>query len=392
MIFANKKFMSLNIDWEKIPSPCYVIIEELFRDNLNKISQVRNKAGVEIIIALKGFAMWKVFPIVKEYGFNEATASSYFEAQLAYESFGNKVHTYCPAYSEEDFEIIAQISNHLTFNSLSQYKRFSAWAKKINPTISLGLRVNPEYSEVKTLLYNPCAPGTRLGISAEQLKHEGIPEDIEGLHFHALCESSSYALENTLNSFEKRFGKILPQIRWINMGGGHLITRKDYNTEHLIALLVDFKKRYPHLKIILEPGAAFVWETGYLVSTVLDIVENKGVKTAMLDVSFTAHMPDCLEMPYKPVILGSVDEHPDKPTYRMGGNSCLAGDYMGNWSFEKELNIGDKIIFNDMIHYTMVKTTMFNGIRHPHIGMWTRNNEFLLFRRFEYEDYKNRMC
>lgn len=380
------------IDWEKIPSPAYVISEELLRKNLETIAKVREEAGVSIILALKGFAMWKVFPIIREYGFIYATASSYNEAQLAFDTMGTPVHTYCPAYADIDFEVIARMSSHLTFNSLSQYERFAATARTINPTISLGLRVNPEYSEVKTLLYNPCAPGSRLGISADELGQNGLPDGVEGLHFHSLCESTSYALENTLKAFEAKFGQFLHRMKWLNMGGGHLMTRKDYDRQHLVRVLRNFKARYPHLEIILEPGAAFVWETGYLMATVLDIVENHGIKTAMLDVSFTAHMPDCLEMPYKPVILGATDELEGLPTYRMGGNSCLAGDYMGNWSFDHELSIGEKIIFNDMIHYTMVKTTMFNGVRHPHIGMWTRDGEFKLFRTFDYNDYKNRMC
>ncbi|MGC8824224.1 MAG: carboxynorspermidine decarboxylase [Bacteroidales bacterium] len=382
----------VSIDWETIPSPAYVISEELLRRNLEIIANVRDEAGVDIILALKGFAMWKVFPIIREYGFGHATASSYNEAQLAFETMGAPVHTYCPAYSSFDFEAIARISSHLTFNSISQFECFANLARQVNPAISLGLRVNPEYSEVTTLLYNPCAPGSRLGVTAEQLLRYGLPEGIEGLHFHSLCESTSYALENTLKSFEEKFGRYLHLIKWLNMGGGHLMTRKDYDRQHLIGLLRNFKTRYPHLKIILEPGAAFAWETGYLVATVLDIIENHGIKTAMLDVSFTAHMPDCLEMPYKPVILGAIDEMEGMPTYRMGGNSCLAGDYMGNWSFDHELTIGEKIVFNDMIHYTIVKTTMFNGVRHPHIGMWTRNGEFKLFRTFDYSDYKNRMC
>jgi len=380
------------IDWNRIPSPAYVISEELLRRNLDTIARVRDEAGVNIILALKGFAMWKVFPIIREYGFRHATASSYNEAQLAWETMETAVHTYCPAYSDVDFEAIAKISSHVTFNSLSQYMRYADSARRINPSVSIGLRVNPEYSEVKTMLYNPCAPGSRLGITADLLQQHGLPHGVEGLHFHSLCESTSYALENTLKSFESRFGQYLPRLKWVNMGGGHLMTRKDYDRQHLIRVLRGFKDRYPHLEIILEPGAAFVWETGYLVATVLDIIENHGIKTAMLDVSFTAHMPDCLEMPYKPLIIGATDEKEGLPTYRMGGNSCLAGDYMGNWSFDHELAVGEKIIFNDMIHYTMVKTTMFNGVRHPHIGMWTCNNEFVLFRTFGYSDYKNRMC
>ncbi len=379
------------VQFDQIPSPSYVIDEKLLRRNLEVIDEVRKATGVTIILALKGFAMWKTFHIFQQYGFNWATASSLNEAKLANEEMGTKAHTYCPAYYDDEFDEIVQLSSHLTFNSLSQYHQFAKRAKLVNPDISLGIRVNPEYSEVKTLLYNPCAPGSRLGIIADQIPNNKLPEGVEGLHMHTLCESSSYEFEKTLEAFELRFGKYLANLKWVNFGGGHLMTRKDYNREHLIKILNNFKKRYPHLEIILEPGAAFVWDTGYLVATVLDIVENKGIKTAMLDVSFTAHMPDCLEMPYKPVILGAFEPQPHLPTYRMGGNSCLSGDYMGDWSFDHELKIGERIVFNDMIHYTMVKTTMFNGVKHPSIGMWTTHNEFLLFRQFRYEDYKNRL-
>ena len=380
----------MQINFSKIPSPCYVVDESLLRKNLEIIKNVREKSGVKIILALKGFAMWSVFPIINEYGFKTATASSYNEARLANEEMGTPAHTYCPVYSEYDFEKIANLSSHITFNSISQFEKFYPQFKNNKNPISVGLRVNPEFSEVKTMLYNPCAPGTRLGITATKLNNK-IPSGVEGLHFHALCESSSYDLEKTLAAFEKNFGNLLSQVKWVNMGGGHLITRKDYDSDHLINLLLNFKKRYPHLQLILEPGAAFAWETGYLVSSVLDIVVNSGIKTAMLDVSFTAHMPDCLEMPYKPLILNSFDEDPGKPTYRFGGNSCLSGDYMGNWSFDHELKIGEKIVFNDMIHYTMVKTTTFNGVQHPSIGIWNDKSGFRLIREFGYEDYKNRL-
>jgi carboxynorspermidine decarboxylase len=276
----------------------------------------------------------------------------------------------------------------MTFNSLQQFKHFYPQTHFEN--ISCGLRINPEFSDVETDLYNPCAPGSRLGIVAELLGDK-LPEGVEGLHFHTLCESTSYDLEKTLNVVEEKFGKFFSQIKWLNMGGGHLMTRDDYKTEHLIALLKGFQAKYPHLQLILEPGSAFVWRTGVLVSSVIDIVENKGIKTAMLDVSFACHMPDCLEMPYKPAIVGATNAVAGKPTYRMGGNSCLSGDFYGDWSFDNELKIGDKVIFEDMIHYTMVKTTMFNGVSHPSIGIWTKDNEFKLIREFGYEDYKGRM-
>jgi carboxynorspermidine decarboxylase len=378
------------VNFAEIPSPCFVIDEALLRRNLEKISNIRDQAGIEIILALKGFALWSVFPVINEYGFNSAAASSYNEALLAYEEMGLPAYTYCPAYNKNEFENISKISSHITFNSLSQFEYFYNDVKKLYHQVSFGLRVNPEFSEVKTDLYNPCTPGSRLGITASAIGKQ-LPAEIEGLHFHTLCESGSHDLEKTLNAFEKNFGHLLSQVKWVNMGGGHLITRKDYDSNHLVELLQNFKNHYPHLNVILEPGAAFAWETGYLVSTVMDVVENGGIKTAILDVSFTAHIPDCLEMPYKPSIVGATDEIEDRPTYRLGGNSCLSGDYMGNWSFNHELKPGEKIIFNDMIHYTMVKTTMFNGVQHPSIGIWNNKTGFKLVRKFGYDDYKNRL-
>ena len=375
------------MDYSKIPSPCYVLDEVAFRKNLELIKSVKEQAGVEIILAFKAFAMWSVFPIVREY-IPFTTASSLAEARLAFEEMGSPAHTYSPAYTDKEFPAIMNCSSHITFNSLAQFERFYPQTQFNN--ISCGLRINPEFSDVETDLYNPCAPGSRLGIVADLLGDK-LPEGVEGLHFHTLCESSSYDLEKTLNVVVEKFGKYFPQIRWLNMGGGHLMTREGYNTDHLISLLKSFKAKYPHLQLILEPGSAFAWRTGVLISSVIDIVENKGIKTAMLDVSFACHMPDCLEMPYKPSIIGATDAIPDKPTYRMGGNSCLSGDFMGDWSFNKELKIGDCIVFEDMIHYTMVKTTMFNGVSHPSIGIWTTGNEFRLIREFGYEDYKSRM-
>ena len=375
------------MDYSKIPSPCYVLDESSLRKNLELIKSVRDRAGVEVILAFKAFAMWNVFPIIREY-IPYSTASSLSEARLAFEEMGSPAHTYAPAYTDKEFPAIMNCSSHITFNSLTQFKRFYPQTQFNN--ISCGLRINPEYSDVETDLYNPCAPGSRLGIVADLLD-DTLPEGVEGLHFHTLCESSSYDLEKTLNVVEEKFGRYFQQIKWLNMGGGHLMTREGYDVEHLISLLKTFKAKYPHLQIILEPGSAFVWRTGVLVSSVIDIVENKGIRTAMLDVSFACHMPDCLEMPYKPSIVGATDSITGKPTYRMGGNSCLSGDYSGDWSFNEELKIGDRVVFEDMIHYTMVKTTMFNGVSHPGIGMWTTGNEFKLIREFGYEDFKNRM-
>lgn len=375
------------IDYQHIPSPCFVLNENKLRENLETINRVKSESRTEIILAFKAFAMWSAFPIIREY-IPCSTASSLAEARLAFEEMGSKAHTYAPAYSEKEFGDIIKYSSHITFNSLAQFEKFSAHA--ISKGISCGLRINPEYSEVETDLYNPCSPGSRLGILAEALGSQ-LPEGVEGLHFHNLCESNSFALEKTLLSVEKKFGHLLHQVKWLNMGGGHLMTRDGYNVDHLIMVLKSFRAKYPHLHLILEPGSAFAWRTGELVSTVLDIVENKGIKTAMLDVSFSCHMPDCLEMPYKPAIVGATDPISGKPTYRMGGNSCLAGDFVGSWSFDKELQPGDLIVFEDMIHYTMVKTTMFNGVSHPSIGIWTKENEFRLVREFGYEDYKGRL-
>jgi carboxynorspermidine decarboxylase len=376
------------INYSKIPSPSYVIDEERFRQNLSLIRHVSEESETEIILAFKGFAMWGVFDILREY-VSGAAASSLSEARLCHEEIGAPAHTYCPAYRDNEFAEILRYSSHITFNSLAQYRRFYPLLRKPSSTISAGLRINPEFSEISHGLYNPCSPGSRLGVTAVELKH-GLPEGIEGLHFHVLFENDSYVLEKVLGVVESKFGKLLPYLKWINMGGGHIMTRKDYNTGHLIQILRRFRKKWG-MNIILEPGSAFAWETGELVATVEDIVENSGIKTAILDVSFTAHMPDCLEMPYKPKILNASDPVEGEPVYRLGGNSCLSGDAMGDWSFGKELKPGDRIVFWDMIHYTMVKTTTFNGVHHPSIGIWTRDGKFRLLKKFTYEDYKGRL-
>lgn len=376
----------MSIDFNQIPSPCYVIDETLLRNNLQLIKQAEEASGADFLISFKAFSNWGVFPIFKEYGFG-ASASSLNEARLAFEEFGVKAHTYSPAYEEKTIADILKYSSHISFNSLSQFLRFVKTTSQ--QAISIGLRVNPEFSDTSFDIYNPCKPGSRFGITAEQLGNT-LPQGVDGLHFHTLFEADSIALERLLAVFENKFGRLLPGLKWVNMGGGHLITKKGYDIPHLIHLLKDFKNRYD-VEIILEPGSAFTYQTGYLLSTILDIVENNGIKTAILDVSFTCHMPDCLEMPYKPVILGAAEEMAGKPTYRMGGISCLAGDYMGNWSFDKELKPGNQIIFDDMIHYTTVKTTMFNGVNHPSIGIWNEKSGFRLIKEYNYQDYKNRL-
>lgn len=378
------------IDFTEITTPAFVLDETLLRRNLSLIRSVSERSHVKIILAFKAFANWKAFPIFREY-ISEATASSIHEARLAYEEMGCLAHTFSPAYTEHDFPTLLTYSSHITFNSVSQFERFHPMAQAYTGhPVTCGLRINPEYSSVETDLYNPCSPGSRLGITSEQLKN-GLPQGIEGLHFHTLCESTSFELEKTLQAVEQRFGHLLPHIKWLNMGGGHLMTRTGYDIDHLISVLDAFKKKHPNLELMLEPGSAFVWETGYLASSVVDIVENHGIKTAILDVSFACHMPDCLEMPYKPRIMGATDALPGKPTYRLGGNSCLAGDFMGDWSFDKPLQVGDRIVFMDMIHYTTVKTTQFNGIPHPDLVFVPSNGKPLIWKRFIYEDYKNRM-
>ncbi len=374
---------------EHITSPYFLIEEAAFKKNLEVLQTVQKEAGVSIILALKAFATWRMFPVVGQY-LSGATASSLNEARLIYEEMGKKAHTYAVAYLPDDFEALLQYSSHLTFNSVHQYRKYQAQVKSFPEKISCGIRVNPEYSEVTTDLYNPAAKGSRLGVT-EVAFADGLPEDIEGLHFHTLCESTSYELEKTLAVFEQKFGQWLPQLKWVNMGGGHLITRKDYNVAHLIEVLKNFKMRYPNLDIILEPGSAIAWQTGTLVSTILDIVENRGVQTAIVDVSFTAHMPDTLEMPYRPKITGATDAVEGKPTYRIGGVSCLAGDYMAEYSFDTPLKVGQELIFEDMIHYTMVKTTMFNGVKHPSICLKKEDGTIELLRAFVYEDFRSRL-
>ena len=377
------------IDFQTVPSPSYVLDERLLDANLALIDRVRRESGAEIIVALKACAMWSIFPELAAHA-DGATASSAAEARLVLEEFGSPAHTYAPVYTDRNIDEILRCSSHITFNSLTQYERFGQRAL-ING-LSCGLRINPEYSPVETDLYNPCVTGSRLGVTAEQLAAcGGLPEGIEGLHFHVLCESRPEPLRRALEAVEQRFGACLDRVKWLNMGGGHLMTHADYDCDELIALLRAFKTRHPHLRLILEPGSAFTWRTGYLVSTVEDVVVNGDVRTAMLDVSFACHMPDCLEMPYKPAILGAHEPADGEKRWRMGGTSCLAGDFYGDWAFDHELQVGERIVFEDMIHYTMVKTTMFNGVQHPSIVIVRRDGRVEIVREFGYEDFKTRM-
>lgn len=379
----------------EIPTPAYVVRERDMRRNLSLIKDVAQRAGVDIIMALKANALWRTFDIVREYC-TASTASSLNELRLGCEFLGGNVHSYCPAYTPDTIDEFLQGSSHITFNSLSQYERFAARVDEYNRTsgrhVSPGLRVNPHCSVIETDIYNPALPGSRFGVSAGEIG-DRLPDGIEGLHFHALCESDSHDLARVLDAFEQQFGHLLPQIRWVNMGGGHLMTRQGYDTGHLVDLLQSFRKRYPWISVILEPGSAFMWRTGDLVTSVVDVVDNDGISTAIVDVSFACHMPDTLEMPYKPLITESIgkDAVAGKPTYRLGGNSCLSGDYMGDWSFDRPLQIGDRLTLEDMNHYTTVKTTMFNGIQHPSIWLEDLDGNAHLLRQFTYDDYKSRM-
>lgn len=371
----------------EIPTPAYVVYEDRLRRNLELINHVKKEADVDIIMAFKANALWKTFPIIREYC-RDSTASSLNELRLGLEFLGGDVHSYCPAYTDATIDEFAQGSSHITFNSVAQYERFSS---RVAGKASPGLRVNPKCSVIETDIYNPALPGSRFGVDAEHLST--LPDGIEGLHFHALCESSSYDLEKVLTAFEHQFGHLLSGIKWVNMGGGHLMTRKGYHISHLIELLKSFKARHPHLRIILEPGSAFTWRTGDLITSVVDIVENDDIKTAIIDASFACHMPDTLEMPYKPAITESlgIESVEGKPTYRLGGNSCLSGDHMGFWSFDNNLRAGDRLTLEDMNHYTTVKTTMFNGIQHPSIWLVRKDGAAELLREYTYSDYKSRM-
>lgn len=387
-------------DYGRFPSPCYIVEERLLRRNLQLIHDTARRADCQIILAFKAFALWRTFPIFREY-IDATTASSLNEARLAAEEFGSPAHTYSPAYTEEEFPQIVACSSHITFNSLTQYERFYPMVEASGREVSCGIRINPEYSEIEVDLYNPCAPGSRFGILASQLPDE-LPRGIEGFHCHCHCESDSSALAHTLRHIEERFGAWLPRLKWLNLGGGHLMTRRGYDIDLLVETIQGLRRRYPNLQIILEPGSAFAWQTGPLLSQVVDIVENKGIRTAILNVSFTCHMPDCLEMPYQPTVRGAVtlpsewaEAAKEAPAashlYRLGGNSCLSGDFMGTWAFDHELQVGEYILLEDMIHYTTVKTCMFNGIGHPAIAMLRTDGSVEVLRRYGYEDYRDRM-
>ncbi|MCM1317549.1 MAG: carboxynorspermidine decarboxylase [Bacteroides sp.] len=370
---------------QNLPTPFYVVYEDRIRRNLDLITDVEHRAGVKIIMAFKANALWRTFGIFREYR-RAFTASSLNELQLGREFLGTPAHSYCPAYTDATIDAYMAGSSHLTFNSVSQAERFLP-RLKVYPHVSAGLRVNPKCSVIETDIYNPALPGSRFGMSADELG-DTLPRGIEGLHFHSLCESSSFDLEKVLTAFEEQFGQFLPKLKWVNMGGGHLMTREGYDTDHLVGLLRDFRKRHPNLDVILEPGSAFTWRTGDLITSVVDTVEHDGVITAIIDASFACHMPDTLEMPYQPLITEST---PEGIPHRLGGNSCLSGDFCGPWNFPRRLAEGDRLTLEDMNHYTTVKTTMFNGIQHPDIVLCDSRGECSYLRRYSYDDYKSRM-
>ena len=379
------------IPWDSIPSPAYVLDESRLRRNLAVISGVQEASGAKIIVAFKGYSMFSTFPLMREYGIHGATASSLNEARLAREEMGGEVHVYAVAYSDAEFPAMLALADHLTFNSFSQWERFRPQvqaARAAGKAVSVGIRVNHEYGEVETDLYNPAGPYSRLGVTRAEFR-EDLLEGIDGLHFHSLCENGPDVLERTLEVFEAKFGDVLPRMKWVNFGGGHLMTRKGYDTAHLVRLIRTFRERW-NVDVILEPGSAFGWDAGWLVSSVLDVVHN--IKdSVLLDVSASAHMPDVLEMPYRPRVLGASEPDVLEHDYLLGGTTCLAGDVIGEYSFARALEVGDRVIFDDMIHYTMVKTSFFNGVKHPDIGIWHANGQYELVKRFSYEEYRAKL-
>ena len=377
---------SLDFDVSAVPSPCFVLVEKLLLRNLEILQNIQHHAQIKILCAFKGYAMWSTFPLLRKY-LSGGTASSLHEAILCHKVYGQKAHLCAPVYMDSEIDEITNISSHITFNSLNQFERFGSIALKKG--LKIALRINPEYSEIENDLYNPCLPGSRLGIIAENLPDK-LLAGISGLHFHSLCEQNAKTLTRTLKIVEEKFEKYLHQISWLNIGGGHHFTRMDYDVDLFVNTINSLKTKYG-LEIIAEPGEAIGWKTGYLVSTVQDIIKSNGISTALLDVSFAAHMPDSLEMPYKPTVLGAAELNQNTFSYRLGGNTCLASDFMGDYCFTNPMEVGDKIVFDDMIHYTMVKTNTFNGVKLPSIGIIKSNGLFELVKQFGYQQYKSRL-
>lgn len=374
-------------NYENVQTPCYICEEELLENNLKVFEYVQNKSGAKIILALKGFAMWSTFPLVEK-TLKGCTASGLHEALLAREYFNGEVHTYSPAFKDDEIEEIARISDDIVFNSPSQLFKYVKRVKEVNPEIKISLRINPEYSASPKDIYNPCGVYSRLGTTLENFDEE-VLKHLDGLNFHALCEQNVDALEAVLDAFEEKFSKYFKGLHYINFGGGHHITKKGYDVERLIKLIQEFKAKYD-VDVYLEPGEAVGWQTGTLVATVLDVFTN-GMNVAILDTSAEAHMPDTLAMPYRAMVRNSGEAGEKDYTYRFGGNTCLAGDIMGDYSFDEPLKVGDKVIFEDQIHYTFVKNTTFNGIKLPSLAIYRKNGTLDIIKEFGYEEYKNRL-
>jgi carboxynorspermidine decarboxylase len=376
------------MDFSQLNTPCYVCEETLLEANLNILNHVQQASGAKIILALKGYAMWSTFEQIGKV-LHGCTASGLHEALLARETMNKEVHTYSPAFRDDEFEQIVRISDHIVFNSPEQFHRFYPQVKNLKPDLSLALRINPEASCSPVDLYNPCAPFSRLGTTQANFD-ESLVTKLDGLSFHALCEQNVDALETVLDAFEAKFGHYLKNMSYVNFGGGHHITREDYDVERLIEVIKAFRQRYNNITVYLEPGEAVGWQVGYLVSSVLSIINN-GMDIAILDTSAEAHMPDTLAMPYRAEVRDAGAANEKAYTYRLAGNTCLAGDVMGDYSFDEPLKVGDKIIFEDQIHYTFVKNTTFNGIKLPSLAIKTKDNQLKLIKSFGYEDYKNRL-
>ena len=375
------------IDFNKVPTPCYVVDESLLIKNLELMDSIQKRTGAKILLAQKGFSMHAVYPLVGKY-LAGVTSSSLFEARLGYEKMGKEVHVYAPAYVEHEFDELISYSDHIVFNSFAQWRKFRDRIKAYHRKIECGIRVNPEYSEIETPIYNPCYTGSRLGVTTENFRADEL-EGIDGLHFHTMCEQNSDTLERTIKAFDEKFGPYMKGMKWLNLGGGHHITRPDYDVEKLIECILYLKNKY-NVDIYLEPGEAVALNTGYLVASVLDIVDN-GIKIGILDASAACHMPDVLEMPYRPNIIGAGKPGQYKYTYRFGGNTCLAGDIIGDYSFEEPLDIGDKLVFCDMAHYSMVKNNTFNGVNLPSIALYSEEHGLEIIKTFNYEDFSGRL-
>ncbi|HEY9061215.1 MAG TPA: carboxynorspermidine decarboxylase [Pseudobacteroides sp.] len=379
--------MNIDIDIKALPTPCYIVDERLLIKNLETLNKVQERTGCSILLALKGFSMFSVFPLVGKY-LKGITSSSLFEARLGYERMGKEVHIYAPAYIDEEFDDIIKYCDHIVFNSFDQWRRFKDKVKGASKKIECGIRVNPEYSEIETPIYNPCYKYSRLGVTLSNFKPDEL-DGIDGLHFHTMCEQNSDTLERTIKVVDEKFGEYIKKMKWINLGGGHHITRPDYDIETLVKSIMFFRDKYG-VDVYLEPGEAIALNTGYLVAKVLDIVNN-GMNIAILDTSAACHMPDVIEMPYRPNIIGAGKPEEYPHTYRLGGLTCLAGDIIGDYSFKKPLEPGDRLVFCDMAHYTMVKNNTFNGVNLPSIALYSEKEGIKIVKKFGYEDFEGRL-